>query len=422
MKKIILTLLIGISYLFAFPQEGAEHKITNIIGAGRVEINVGEQFNIKVGDVFQVFGKAQVIHPATGKLVNRNNVYLGKIKVIEVKELSSIAEQIEKKYSFSVGNKVVKVTSETLPVVEEKKKLEGQFENPRKRNYSETIYSHKEKKAKPNKDIHIIKIIDSDNQAIATIDKGNKTKVRGGKPVVNKKYYVFVPIVDTSSITGDQLVTGEEYIGNVKITSVEHDASTGTLTLKKAIEYSFIEKDNLLRTYIPKVKGFHHIINVNAASINFALGNKPISSFNGIYTMHGYMTSPYFFIGVGIGYNVEYFDDYAEAIIKNLPMFIHARFNILNRKTSPTFNLSVGKNIVLNKENENRLYTLNGGYFLSPGLGLKIYLDKSVALLLDVNYELKFYKFEYSNIDNYYVDFYPHDDIHTISFKIGVSF
>ncbi len=422
MKKYLLITYLLLLSVFIYSQDGAEHKITNIIGAGKVEINIGEQFEIKVDDIFQVFGKGQIIHPATGKLVERDNIYLGKIKVIEVKKLASITEIVEKKGEFLVGNKIVKVVSAEQKVIENKRPVQAEFENPKERNYAETIYTQKEKKAKPNKEVHIIEIKEEDNQPIAIIDKGKETKAKGGNPTVGKKYYIFVPIVDTSSITGQQRIEGEEYIGDVKITSVEHDASTGNMILNKNVSYDFVEKDNTLRTYIPKYKGFHHIINVNVASMNFALGDKPISLFNGVYTMHGYMTSPYFFIGAGLGYNVEYHDDYAEAIIKNLPMFIHTRFNVLNRKTSPTFNLSAGKNIVLNKENENRLYTLNGGYFLSPGFGLKIYIDKSVALLLDVNYELKFYKFEYSNIDNYYFNFYPHDDIHSISFKIGVSF
>lgn len=421
MKKLILIINLILFSIFLFAQAGAEHQITNIIGAGRVEINIGEQFEIKADDIFQVFGKGQIIHPATGKLVERDNIYLGKIKVIEVKELSSIAEIIEKKSAFSIGNKVVKVISAEQEVIENKRPIQAEFQNPKERNYSETIYTQKEEKGKPNTDVHIVKISEENNQTFATIDKGNKTKAKGGEPSVSKKYYVFVPIVDTSSITGDQMVIGEEYIGSVKITSVEHDASTGKLVLNKTTDYSFIEKDNLLRTYIPKVKGLHHIFMLTVASMNFNLGDKPISAINGIYTMNGYMTSPYFFIGAGIGYNVDYNKEYKEAIIKNIPFFIYSKYTISNNKTSPTFNLSVGKNLVLNKKNENRLYEIVGGLYLSSGFGLRIYIAQRTALLVDINYTLSFYKYEnltyefsrFSNIS---------DNLNILQFNLGLSF
>jgi len=422
MKKYIFITFLVLYSLLVYSQDGAEHKITNIIGAGRVEINIGEQNEIKVNDVFQVFGKGQIIHPATGKLVERDNIYLGKIKVIEVKELSSIAETIEKKGEFSEGNKIVKVVSIEQEIVENKRPIQAEFENPKERNYAETIYSQKEKKTKSNKDVHIIEIKEENKQQIAIIDKGKVTKAKGGYPVVGKKYFVFVPIVDTSSITGQQLIEGEEYIGEVKITSVEHDASTGNMLLNKNVSYDFIEKDNILRTYIPKYKGFHHIFYFNAASLNINLGNKPISALNGIYTVHGYLTNPHFFIGAGIGYEIEYHDDYAEALIKNIPLFINTRYYILNSKTTPFISLSLGKNNVLNKSDEGRLYDLKGKLFFGCGIGLKSYLKNKNAILYEFNFKYSMYDFSYPNsIDLNTINSYD-ADIPIFNFTIGYSF
>jgi hypothetical protein len=415
MKIIAISSLLFLLTTFLFAQEGAEHKLINIIGAGRVEINIGEQFDISAGDIFQVFGKGQIIHPATGKLVERDNVYLGKIKVLEVKKITSIAEIIEKKGEFLVGNRIVKVVTAEQVVIENKKPLQSEFENPKERNYAETIYTQNEKKAKPNKEVHIIEINEVNHQPIAIIDKGKETKAKGGKPSIDKKYYIFVPIVDTSSITGQQRIEGEEYIGSVKISIVEHDASKGYLSLNKNIEYNFIKKDNRLLVYNPKLKGWGNILRINLLSFNYLDGKQPVNLLsqsgvvigedtkngekmftylNGFEIIRGYRFSPVYFLGAGVGYNNEYHKPYRDALIMNIPLFLQQRINILNKKNSLSINLSIGKNTVLNSNSTRRPYKIFGGVLGSGGLGLKTYIKNYGALLFDVDLELKNYLFE----------------------------
>jgi hypothetical protein len=295
---------------------------------------------------------------------------------------------------------LVKVVSADQQVVENKRPVQAEFENPKERNYAETIYSQKDKKAKSNKDVHIIEIKEENDQTTAIIDKGKETKAKG-KPVIGKEYFVFVPIVDTSSITGQQHIEGEEYIGKVKITSVEHDASTGNLSLHKKRDYSFIEKDNLLRTYVPKNNGWHHIFRLNFISFNWLDGEqsgneideKMLSPLNGIEFINGYRVSPVYFIGLGLGYNHEYHQPFRDALICNLPIYLHQRFNVFNRKNSLSINTSMGKNAVLNATHDIRPYDIHGKYFIAGGLGLKTYIKDYGALLIDVDYEIKKYSF-----------------------------
>jgi hypothetical protein len=153
MKKIIILFFTLCLTSLAIAQDGAEHKITKIVAPGKVEINIGEQYNIQINDVFQIFGKAQVIHPATGKLVERDNVYLGKIKVVEVKELSSIAEILEESEDFAVGNKIIKVVSEETEVVENKKPVQTEFENPTRETILKQYIPKNQKNRKVNQTI-----------------------------------------------------------------------------------------------------------------------------------------------------------------------------------------------------------------------------------------------------------------------------
>src|SRR5690554_5420456 len=64
--------------------------------------------------------------------------------------------------------------------------------------------------------------------------------------------------------------------------------------------------------------------------------------------INGGQVSPYFFIGGGMG--LRYYFDEDTALI---PLFVHARANILDKKISPYFALSIG-------------YTLNASHDLEP--------------------------------------------------------
>jgi len=246
MKKIILAIcFIGFS-AFLFAQDGAEQIITKKIGIDKVEINIGEQFEIKVDDVFQVFGKGQIIHPATGKLVERDNVYLGKIRVLEVKELSSIAEISEEKKDFTIGNKLVKVVAEDQQIVENKRPIQSEFENPKERNYSETIYTQQDKKGNDTKNAKIdsgkyIGLIKNHHEYSVIINQGKNANFNK-----NFCFGVFSPIYEKSLITEDSLFVKNKQIGKLRIIYTEPNIAKGILTLKKGFEKPANNSLNLL--------------------------------------------------------------------------------------------------------------------------------------------------------------------------------
>ena len=422
MKKHNTLLALLLITVLSYAQDGAEHKITNIIGAGRVEINIGEQFDVKLDDVFQVFGRGQIIHPATGSLVERDNVYLGRIKIIEVRALSSIAETIERRGDFSIGNRIIKVASEDQEVVEHKRPVQAEFERPRDRSYSETIYTQREEKTKPDNTVRIISIEESENKLLAVINKGRASKAEGGTPSIGKNYHLFVPIVEVSEITGQQRISGEEYIGDLVIEDVEHDASKGSLQLKKDVDLSFIERDNLLRTYIPKGRGVHYIISITSASLNPILNDKPAGFMDGIYFNYGYMTNRKFFVGAITGYNVAYHASFTEAKILNMPLLANVRYVFNTKKVAPLISFTLGRNFVLNSNHENRYYTINGGLHASTGFGFLSYANRDMALLFELNLEYSAYNFNYEEgiIEYFYGRNFK--NIPAIKFNIGFTF
>lgn len=130
--------------------QGAEHKIVEILSNENVRINIGQDSGVKTGDYFQVFGKSEVIHPATGQLIVKENVYIGKLEVIEVEKTESICKVLEQKKYFQISDKVRKVSKGVDSAIQEERDTQFEFESPQKRDYAETIYS---KKPDPTRDI-----------------------------------------------------------------------------------------------------------------------------------------------------------------------------------------------------------------------------------------------------------------------------
>jgi len=139
MKKLFISFCVVISFSVLFGFQGAQHKIIDIENSNTIRVNIGKQAKIKNGDIFQVFGKSQIVHPATGELIERENVYIGKIKINKVLATESLAKILEQNKYFNVGDKVVKVATnaDRIELIEF---TENEFESPNNREYNKTIY------------------------------------------------------------------------------------------------------------------------------------------------------------------------------------------------------------------------------------------------------------------------------------------
>lgn len=213
----------------AFAQEGIDHKVSRITDQLHVEINIGTNYNVMVGDVFDVFGQGTVIHPATGKLVERDNVFIGKVRITEVKPLTSIAEITEATGKFAAGNKIVKINPVKQEPVVVQKPVRAEFQQPQKTKYSETIYTRQVNSRVPGTSKRwatISKVENQDTLITASLDKGSDWKIRKGV-----KYPVYYRDKDSSDITGRTRFGKYRYSGYFIPEAVSFDGSTGTLTL-----------------------------------------------------------------------------------------------------------------------------------------------------------------------------------------------
>ncbi|MFC2100637.1 hypothetical protein ACFLRZ_02285 [Bacteroidota bacterium] len=370
MKKVVISICLLLIGFAGLSQQGEQHKIVEIIDLKTVRINIGSEINIKIGDVFQVFGKGQVIHPATGKIVVRENVYLGKIEVVEVVELSSIAKVLENERQFAIGNKIVKVVSVEQEIIEEKKPIQGEFQNPNQRDYSETIYTvnRNEKKTYPK----ILSIEEKNGKTIAGINKGTYSAAKGGKSKVGKRYYIFVPERDSTDAINFKKIGKEKVIGKVRIFNAEQLKSHGLLQLntdKKVLQENI--NANKLMTFIPKKEWY----------IMVKLGIIEIEKWNRYGSLHvevGYQIIPNLGLGCGIRLYNQFFYDYEWqtkqllwkyerdnnatyynnfnvpqsvynkleskdfASFFTLPIFLNFTYDILNKKHSPVIAFRYG--------------------------------------------------------------------------------
>ena len=128
-----------------------------------------------------------------------------------------------------------------------------------------------------------------------------------------------------------------------------------------------------------------------------------------VNVINGGQFSPYFYLGGGIGLRY-YFD--AEATL--VPVFIHARTNILDKKVSPYFAFSIGYTF-------DASYDFEGvGLLLSPSTGVTFNVSKKVNLNVGVTYEMQSMEF-YSG--DYYYDYdLFRKNSGALSVDFGISF
>lgn len=92
----------------------------------------------------------------------------------------------------------------------------------------------------------------------------------------------------------------------------------------------------------------------------------------GAEVINGYAFNKWFMLGAGVGANMMSYKGYenervVEAVI---PIFIHARFNILDRRVTPFFSLGVGGGILVDNYNSGVASAL----YLDPKLGVAVHL------------------------------------------------
>ena len=125
-------------------------------------------------------------------------------------------------------------------------------------------------------------------------------------------------------------------------------------------------------------------------------------------TSHGYFFSPYFFLGLGVGfhfytgynYEGEYYS-YDEVLVE-IPIFAHARFHFLDKKVSPFADIKLGYSV----------YDVTGTYF-SPSLGCRFAKGSRSAFWFSLGYSVQF-------IDDSYYDSSARSE--AFSIKVGWDF
>ncbi len=107
-----------------------------------------------------------------------------------------------------------------------------------------------------------------------------------------------------------------------------------------------------------------------------------------IATSHGYQFNPYFFAGVGMGFNW-----YHDSEVFGLPIYAHFRSEFSPRKISPFFDLKIGYS-VLDAE----------GFHMNPSVGCRFAVGEKTGVSLSLGYTLQMAEYYYYGYGYYYED------------------
>lgn len=132
-----------------------------------------------------------------------------------------------------------------------------------------------------------------------------------------------------------------------------------------------------------------------------------------INMINGGQISPYFFIGGGVGLRY-YFSDYVDGDAALIPVFVHARTNILDNKISPYFAFSIGYSFNASDDFDGM------GLLVSPASGVTFNVSEKLALNVGISYEMQsmeFYDYTYG-----YPNGYDRENSGALSIDFGLSF
>lgn len=392
MKSLIINIILFLFVISLSAQKNFTGKITEIVDSNTVKLSVNNYDCINVNDIFPVYNINNEKKLKKADTIGKIKIIIKTEKIITAKIILQTSE-IKEGYLIAGKNKTVNKNSLSLI-----------NKNAIANNYN---------------DFHIIDI--NNDSGTVTIDKGRKSKIRKCKPDSNKKYFAYLNHNKRHKF---------RYLGSVKINSADSLESYGKIYLQRNIEKNKIIDNNILLSYRPKNKGWHHIVRLNFMSYNYLDGKEgqeedleidiqlfleqdeyKNSYLNGLEFINGYVFSHIFFTGLGIGYNKEYHLPFKDADINNFPVFIHSRFNFYNSSNSITLNISAGKNYVLNSETDYRPYKINSKYYLAGGLGFRTYIKNYGAFIFDIDLEFKDYTFE-----NY---IYNNNNLMFLKLKLG---
>ena len=141
--------------------------------------------------------------------------------------------------------------------------------------------------------------------------------------------------------------------------------------------------------YDYKKKGYVGIVEIGLTDFPPVGGgsNLPMATIN---VINGYQFNPYVFLGGGVG------ADISSQNIFNIPVFLDARFNFTKTRVSPFFDLPIGYNLQIVRTPAYDSYgysqaatqTLSHGLVFNPSFGVRIAVNKKMAVSIGVGYKL----------------------------------
>jgi hypothetical protein len=195
--------------------------------------------------------------------------------------------------------------------------------------------------------------------------------------------------------------------------------------------------------YKPRGKYFFNVTQIALINLNASSGD--FSYFSSFTCINGYQVVPAFAIGLGVTFNnyskdfldihtnYYYYHYYYSSSLENghvhyLPVYLDLRVHPPSRSrlASPFIKFDIGYNILLQRIQFHAVdptynYSLTmdkGGIYLSPGLGLRIFVNRLVQIYTSVEYSFEKSGYYFGTYENEVYD----KKFHSLKFNLGVGF
>jgi len=191
--------------------------------------------------------------------------------------------------------------------------------------------------------------------------------------------------------------------------------------------------------YFPRRAYFYHVTQIAFLNFNVTGSEHPFSYFRSITTINGYQFVPGFCAGLGVSYNFYplegldddenyYYVDIEKGNFQFLPVFVDVRAHLSSAsgRVTPFFKFDLGYNFLLKKSHfhnknqyDNVSFTMKkGGIYISPGFGLRIFINNLVQITPSIEYSFEKSSY-FVNNDRYQVNY---NKFNFIKLSLGVSF
>lgn len=219
--------------------------------------------------------------------------------------------------------------------------------------------------------------------------------------------------VSAQSKTEDVIYLNNGGIFRGKILEINNDNTVKIETAGRNVfvvqmsEVDRITEETISMDIYYKTSGY-----INTSGFELLAGADETSPY--FYTMNGYQFNPRIAVGIGIGY-IPYRDP-----LDLLPVYLQLNVNMVEANSAPFLFMKTGYNFSIASENIHLIENHNGGWMISPGMGIQFNVSSGFRWQISLGYNVNNASFEEEEFNETIIE--TDLSYRRVAFGIGFSF